>query len=236
MLVRFDFDRCLEVAVFGDDDDSDGEYGEWEFTLAGELEAERKRNPVTPPEDIWPRWNQGVPTMMRRTGLSPAFYNKGVRHGPRLVTVTMTLSWNSPYRFTELRNDYRLLPGTHQSQWAGVYRIFVEGQAIDRLLGKDPTGTLYVGMAGAGPQNWSIMRNRLMSAAKRDHHVASRWSSNEALAAQFPWETVSVQWAFTAARTNYKGEDESGARMAEIYLLWCYRDCFGELPPFNEKR
>ncbi|QHP66952.1 hypothetical protein EI171_05625 [Bradyrhizobium sp. LCT2] len=115
-------------------------------------------------------------------------------------------------------------------------RLFVEGQGIDRLLAQDPTGTLYIGMAGDGSGQWSIMRNRIMGLAKRrNHHVADRWFFNEKLERRFPWKTLMIQWAFTKRRTNYKGEETSGARGAESVLLSTYRDSFGEFPPMNEK-
>ena len=120
--------------------------------------------------------------------------------------------------------------GTSHWEWSGVYRLFVDGQEIGRLLGQDPTGTLYIGMAGHGSRQWSIMRSRIMGLAnRRNHHVVDRWFFNEKLEKRFPWRLWMVQWAFTKRRTNYMGDETSGARSAESLLLNSYRDSFGEL-------
>jgi len=222
--------------VWTEQNDIEPEYGAWEFTLVGALEEEMKLNPPSPPPDSWPDWCEGVPTLMRRTGWCERYWKNGVSYRPRLCTDTIQLHWRSPRNLSELARDYSRLPHDTQSEWSGVYRVFVDGQPIDRLLRQDPTGTLYLGMAGHGKGNWSTLRTRIMDLAnRRSHQVGDRWLFSEQLAKRFPWNSLLIQWAFTERRINYVGEETSGARAAESHLLQCYRDSFGEFPPFNEK-
>lgn len=233
---------CLsENAVQGlnmwtEQDDTEPDYGFWEFTAAEALAEDKKRNPVQPPPDILPDWSDGVPTLVRWTGWTERFWKDNVRYAPRSITTIIEYGWCPPQNLGELVSRHSRLPSTSHWEWSGVYRLFVEGEGIDRLLGKDPTGTLYVGMAGHGSGQWSILRNRIMGLATgRNHHVADRWLFNEKLEQRYPWKTLMIQWAFTERRTNYKGEETSGARGAESWLLSTYRDSFGEFPPMNEK-
>jgi hypothetical protein len=116
-----------------------------------------------------------------------------------------------------------------------VYRVYVEGERIERLLGSDPTGTLYLGMAGEGQGKWSTLRTRILELAKRrNHQLADRWHFSDQVEKRFPWKSLFIHWAYTK-RWVWQGEERSGARMAEANLLSCYRDSFGEFPPFNEK-
>jgi hypothetical protein len=108
------------------------------------------------------------------------------------------------------------------------------GETIDRLCGKDPTGTLYLGRAGS-ERGWSILRTRLMQVAKREHHATQCWGDNEQVRRKYPWETVAVDWTYTPHRLNDKGDSVPGSRMAEQWLLWCYNDSFGEYPPLNQE-
>jgi len=222
--------------LWTENNDTEAEYGAWEFTLAGALEDEKKRNPLSAPPDIVPHWSEGVPTLIRRTGWTERFTKNRVTYDSRLWTKTVNYEWCSPRNLSELAEKYSRLPSTRQWEWSGVYRIFVEGQAIDRLLGKDPTGTLYVGMAGHGSRKWSIMRSRIMGlATRRNHQVANRWFFSEKLEKRFPWKSMMIQWTFTDRLLNYNGEEISGAKGAESDLLHCYQNTFGEFPPFNEK-
>ena len=116
-----------------------------------------------------------------------------------------------------------------------VYRIFLPGTAIDRLCGKDPTGTLYLGLAGTGKKSWSILRNRVLCAAKGEHHAIRQWEWNDAIRKTFPQTSMTVEWAYTGMRQNYLGDAIHEAAIAESWLLLCYRDSFGEFPPLNER-
>lgn len=222
--------------MWTESNDIEAEYGAWEFTLAGALEEERKLNPPQLPPDVWQHWGDGVPSLLRRSGWCEGFTKNGVIHRSRPCTYKIELEWRKPRNLSSLADNKGHLPGLCTSEWCGVYRVFVEGQSIDRLLGKDPTGTLYLGLAGSGERSASIMRTRLMGlATRRNHQVADRWIYNKGLAARFPWKTLMIEWAFTPPWMNERGEERSGAPPAEGNLLSCYRDAFGEYPPFNEK-
>ena len=217
-------------------DEDETEYGSWEFTAKDILEEERKLFQPKAPEDIWPHWGQGVPTQLRRTLYSPAFTKNRVRHESRPSCDTLVFEWNRPRALSELKKSYNLLPSNSaKSQWSGVYRIFLPDTAIDRLCGKDPTGTLYLGLAGTGAKSWSILRNRLMAAAKHDHHATRQWAWNDAITQKFPEASLMVEWCYTAMRPNYRGDLIHEAVMAESWLLSCYRDSYGEFPPLNER-
>jgi hypothetical protein len=217
-------------------DEDEAEYGSWEFTANDILEEERKLFQPKAPEDIWPHWSQGVPTKLRRTFYSPAFKKNGVQHEGRPSCDTLELKWNRPRALSDLKKNYSLLPSnSSKSQWSGVYRIFLTDIAIDRLCGKDPTGTLYLGLAGTGAKSWSILRNRLMAAAKHDHHATRQWAWNDAITKSFPGASLMVEWAYTGMRPNYQNDPIHEAVMAESWLLSCYRDSFGEFPPLNER-
>lgn len=221
--------------MWTEQNDDEPDCGFWEFTLAGELAEEKRRNPVALPPDIRPDWSNGVPTLIRWTGWTERFWKNNVSYEPRQVTDTVKYDWCKPHNLSELADLYSCLPSTHHCEWSGVYRLFVEGQSISRLLGQDPTGTLYVGMAGHGARQWSIMRDRIRNLAKGNHHVANRWFLNKKIEQRFPWKSLMIQWAFTERRIIWTGEEISGARGAEALLLNTYRDSFGEWPPMNEK-
>jgi hypothetical protein len=222
-------------AVCGEDGDEDFEYGkEYVHTPESTLAEENKLDPVAA-GDIWPHWNEGVPTKLRRRVWSPAFILGAVRHDSRPYNETLELEWQRYRLLTALRKNYHLLPsGKYSSQWVGVYRIFIPNTTIGRLCGFDPTGTLYLGRAGS-KRGWSILRTRLMQVAKREHHATRCWSDNERLSQTYPWETVAVDWAYTPQRIDHKGDSVPGSRMAEVWLLWCYNDSFGEYPPLNQE-
>lgn len=148
-------------SVWTESNDTEPDYGTWEFTLSGVLEEERKRNPPQFPPDIWPRWADGVPTLLRHSGWYEGFTKNGVTYRSRPITHTISLEWRKPRNLSSLADNHHHLPGLWTSEWSGVYRVFVEGQQIDRLLGQDPTGTLYLGMAGSGDRKFSILRTRL---------------------------------------------------------------------------
>lgn len=221
---------CAEV------DDTEAESGEWEFSLAQELEHEKRRNPSTVPPDIIPNWSEGVPTLIRRSGWTERFTKNRVTYESRLVTNTVKYDWRPAKNLSQLAEKSGGLPSLHRLEWSGVYRVFIEDEGIDRLLGKDPTGTLYLGMAGDGSLKASIMRTRIMNlATRRNHQVADRWLFSKTLSTRFPWKSLAIQWAFTRPYIIYTGDEISGAKVAESDLLHCYRNTFGELPPLNEK-
>jgi hypothetical protein len=109
---------------------------------------------------------------------------------------------------------------------AGVYRLvgLQEKDApiiIDRIGGRDDTGTLYIGAA-------SCLMYRI-SALVKEHHPSFKAGAHKALSeklkALFPPERLAISWEFA---------DDAWARERE--LLATYLAEFGELPPHNDRR
>lgn len=221
-----------------DGEDKEIEYGKWNtYTAEGALLEQKELERLAPSDDIWPHWSEGVPRKLRRKVGSPPFVSGKVRHEYREYYETIDLDWSWARSLSTLSSNYRLLPAVgRESEWSGVYRIFALDTAINRLCGQDATGTLYLGMAGAGDRRWSILRTRIMSVAKQEHHATKPWRYNKLLQQKFPWEALFIEWAYTRRRNNYKGEAIAMAPLAESWLLSSYCDSFGELPPLNLRR
>jgi hypothetical protein len=215
-----------------EEDDQEIEYGRlYVHSLGDDREAPR----TLEADDIWPHWSEGVPTKFRKKSWSPAFHLGKVYHYPCLSSETLELEWHGPHLLSVLRNNYDLLPSSKYSrQWNGVYRIFSPDTPIDRICGKDPTGTLYLGRAGS-ERGWSILRTRIQEIARKAHHATSGWSYSDLLRKKFPWESLAIEWAYTQIRLNYRGDPVPGAKAAEGWLLSCYNDSFGEYPPMNQE-
>jgi hypothetical protein len=222
--------------VWTEEDDVEIEYGKWhQFDAKTCLAEEHKVRPREANDDIWPHWSEGRPTFLRRNFYSDSFYNGRVHHRSRECYASLELKWSPAHALSFLRKNYRFLPGTHSREWSGVYRVFSPHTIIDRFCGKDPTGTLYLGLAGTGEMNWSILRNRIQSVVKKEHHATQNWMSSELISQKYPWESLHIEWAFTGERKNGKGELVPAATRAEGWLLWCYNDSYGEFPPLNQK-
>lgn len=215
--------------VWSEDDDKELEYRKWYRFTAKTTRAEEQKI-RRPAEDIWPHWSEGVPAKLRRQLGSPAFNRDNVQYRYRTYYETLNFVWNRARCLSELRNDKRLLP----SHSGGVYRVFVPNTSIARCCGTDPTGTLYVGYAGAR-RNWSNLRTRVKNIVDKDHHAMINVSGCEVVQKTFPWDTLAVQWAYMGERLNYKGEKEPAAPLGETWLLASYHDSFGELPPWNQR-
>lgn len=227
-----------EGTVMSTDEDEEMEYGKWHvYTAESDREEETNLLPLKTAGDIWPHWSEGVPAKLRRKLGSPAFFKDGVSYKYREFYESLELKWNESRMLSALRDNYRLLPSVkYRREWSGVYRIFSPDTTIDRFCGADPTGTLYLGRAGNGGKNWSILRTRLMSIAKREHHATMHWVGFSNLVQEkYPWDTLAVEWAYTGERLDYQGEPRPVAIMAESWLLNCYNDSYGEFPPLNQK-
>jgi len=113
------------------------------------------------PEEIWPNWRDGVPTEFNRLVFGERFFKDGALQPDIYYYVPLKLRWHSPLSLSTLSKNKHWLPDRHASEWTGVYRIFCANAAIGRSCGKDETGTLYFGMAGAGIRKGSVLRSRI---------------------------------------------------------------------------
>jgi hypothetical protein len=223
--------------VQSDENEDPEEYGVWNIYDANcILELQKKEIASKSQTDIWPNWCDGVPNKLRRTLWNDSFYRDGVHHRSRSSTDTLKLRWKSAYPLTSLEQDQWLLPRDAESCWSGVYRLFAREKSIARCCGVDPTGTLYIGCAGSRGANWSTLRTRVKEVLKQKHSATLKWWLSEALKREYTWDLLSIEWAYTQKRYNFRGDLIQEARMAESWLLACYADSFGELPPLNEKR
>jgi hypothetical protein len=221
--------------MWTEQDDKELEYGTWHVFDAKSCRAEEQK--IRPPKEVderWPRWAEGRPTKFLRICGSEPFYRNKVDHRYTTIVVSMELDWNPARTLPALKQNYRLLPSDNTWAWSGVYRIFSPDVVIDRCCGKDPTGTLYVGRAGTRGRGWSILRTRVMSIATREHHAIKNWCDGRANN-RFPWHSLSVEWAVTGQRMDYKGDREPEAILAEKWLLASYNDSYGEYPPWNQR-
>ena len=178
--------------------------------------------------EIWPHWSEGVPKRLRLK-----VYDRELRQE---YYETLELKWRGGNRLSSLRGrSNSLLPSNkYGSEWSGVYRIFLPDTTIDRFCGKDPTGTLYIGLAGAGVMSRSILNTRIRSIIKKEHHATNAWRYNDEIRKKYPWDALAVGWAFTRVVLNAKSKNV-GPMQAESWLLNCYNDSFGEYPPLNQK-
>jgi hypothetical protein len=191
------------------------------------------REPAQQPEEIWPNWRDGVPTEFNRL---VGFFKDGARQPDFHYYVPLKLNWHSPLSLSALSKNKHWLPDRRVSECSGVYRIFCTDAAINRSCGKDETGTLYIGMAGAGLRKGSILRTRIKAIADGKHHAFNLWHDNDMLRQKFPWDALAVEWAFTTGdRSDHKGEQLPAAVIAEGFLLNSYNDSYGEFPPWNQR-
>jgi hypothetical protein len=220
--------------VWTEEDDEEIEYGKlYDYTLEAALAEQDRVHPPRQLDEIWPHWSEGVPTKLRVRVRGDAFHRGLVYHLPRYYYASVKLMWNAPQALSLLQARYSWLPSAHKREWSGVYRIFSPNTIIDRCCGRDPTGTLYIGRAGTGGRNWSVLRTRIMSIVTGEHHAIRDRSD---LAKQkFPFSSLSVEWACTGETWDDEGEAFAEAILAERWLLSCYNDSYGEYPPWNQR-
>jgi hypothetical protein len=221
----------------GENDDDEFEYGKlYVHTPSTNFDEDESLLPLKGDGEIWPHWSEGVPNKLRRKLGSPPFTLGGVQHNYREYFESLEFNWSGRHKLSFLKDQYSYLPsGRDDSEWSGVYRIFLPDTTIDRFCGKDSTGTLYLGRAGGVGRNWSILRTRIMAIANREHHATRSWDNNEVIRKTYPWDSLAIEWAYTGRRIDYNGDTVATAPLAETLLLICYNDSYGELPPLNQK-
>src|SRR6266852_4770834 len=94
------FKRCLDwrgAAVWTEEDDEEIEYGKWRFYDAKScLAEEQKIHPPKTIDDIWPHWDEGVPTNLRKTFYTSSFFKGRVYHRARQCYASLELKWQWP--------------------------------------------------------------------------------------------------------------------------------------------
>jgi hypothetical protein len=215
------------VAVPAKSDD-EIEYGRWHvFTGEDALNEERESL------EFWPHWKGGIPHRLCRC----VSFERPGRYHARYQS--LELKWKGPLKLSYLKDNMYLLPGMSHREWSGVYCIGAPTATIARSCGNDPTGTLYVGCAGIGKGKGSTLRNRISEFIRGRHHKLSGVHLSEIARRKYPRDTLTVQWAYTdetQIAPNGKPMDGIAAKNAEGWLLDCYNDSFGELPPWNLRR
>ena len=117
---------------------------------------------------------------------------------------------------------------------SGVYRVHAAVQdgarvndaagivPVNRLLGSDPAGRLYIGMTTNLLNRFTTLVKAIRPdyASRDGHGFARAWWDSPAVRQRFPHLCFSVRFCDDAAA------DEAGE-------LAAYRTEFGELPPFN---
>jgi len=152
----------------------------------------------------------------------------------------------TPHWNVQIRGDwsgiYRLdQVGSYVSRYLsarkGVYRLVGLAEAgvskpavIDRICGRDETGTLYIGAEG---KNFAV-RSRLTKLVRSlkeprsgnvfnsEHHVGLFLRRNSLLNERFPRSKLGIEWCY-----------DPDPYIAEGNLLVSYISSFGESPPLN---
>jgi hypothetical protein len=134
---------------------------------------------------------------------------------------------------SELNWRTHLLDGgyfaTKHYGYCGVYRLvglasegdLTKPASLDRVCGKDTTGTLYIGHAKSLHSRLNQLRRS--SSGHQSSHNAGR-PMNRTLRARFPSNKLAVAILSTGATTF---------RMIERDLIQAYMNSFGDTPPLN---
>lgn len=94
---------------------------------------------------------------------------------------------------------------------------------ISRLLGIDPSGVLYIGMASSFLDRVIDLKKSLSPKhASRAHECGARYKEHQGISSSFSYERLQV---------NLIGSSEP--RATEREALQSYMTKFGELPPLN---
>ena len=134
-------------------------------------------------------------------------------------------------------NNENLIPLSVDNCWhkinavhgtkGGVYKVIAvklgERVPINRLLGTDPDGVLYIGKADSFLKRVIDLRKALSPVHKSSAHgFGYRYKNTNSLNAAFPFEKLFVELIET-----------ENARDLEYRWLKEYLDTFGEVPPLN---
>ena len=141
--------------------------------------------------------------------------------------------WSQLFRGPNFRNAQGEAWGVCCSPTAGgIYRIIAlqsdgdfKPATIERLLGSDASGTLYVGCASATLcGRLGDVTRTLISGKNQNHTAAFRLIETGPVAERFPLRRLAITWQY----------DDDPAKAEEKYLAH-YKLVFGETPPLNEQ-
>jgi hypothetical protein len=122
-------------------------------------------------------------------------------------------------------NFWTFIKEMHRDK-GGVYKIIAvrngERIPINRFLGTDKDGVLYIGM-GKSYKRISDLKKSISPNYKGSAHICGRrYKLNPNIALQFPYESLFIEPVYA-----------DDPREAEEKLIEAYRDRFGEVPPLN---
>lgn len=110
----------------------------------------------------------------------------------------------------------------------GIYKLSCLDQdgltiPVGRLLGEDPEGVLYIGMANSFLDRVINLKKSLSPKhSSSAHEAGSRHKSHEAIASRFAYDRLVLDLI-----------GSENPRIAEVIALQTYMQKFGELPPLN---
>lgn len=122
----------------------------------------------------------------------------------------------------------------------GVYRLVGLAEAdlrqpatLDRICGRDETGTLYIGREGKNFAVRSRLSQTMRSLRQRgrysllstEHNAGYLLRTNTLLSRRFPNNKLAVAWSY-----------DDNPSIAENNLLVTYVESFGEAPPLNRQQ
>jgi hypothetical protein len=121
--------------------------------------------------------------------------------------------------------------GSKEFGYTGVYRLFglaAENDAtkpatINRVIGQDGTGTLYIGESGWLNQRLNQLR-RSLNHSEDTHGAIRMWRKTPILSARFPSRKLGVGVLFTSVNMHGWVEQD---------LIRAYMNSFGDSPPLN---
>lgn len=140
--------------------------------------------------------------------------------------------WSPLFRGPDFRDDRdRAWGDVCSPTMGGIYRIVAlesdrdfKSATIERLLGRDAMGTLYVGSAKNLCGRLGDVSRTLKAGINQNHRAAYRLFENAKLAQQFPIRKEAITWRY----------DDDPARADEEFTA-NYKMEFGETPPLNEQ-
>jgi hypothetical protein len=126
--------------------------------------------------------------------------------------------------------------GNHCKALSGVYRLIglaaeydlTARATVDRICGRDQTGTLYIGRSGTRPTLQGRLGRLVNSLPKESgftHNAARRLRETSLLSRKFPPSKLAITWCYT-----------NDPLTLERDLIAAYAESFGEAPPLNRQQ